>query len=438
MEKLQTMYKTILGDHFPSTMEIRFGESVFLYEKVGWEIGGEIKGLRYGDNPGQTAALYKPINGNLVLGDVRILYDGKWLASSPELLQSGKHPGKTNITDPDNALNILRYFMDAPVAAIMKHNNPCGVAVGTTLLDAYQKANMADRVAAFGGTIELNSTLDKETAEAIIQNYSEVVVAPDYEEGVLGILATSKNLRVMRIANMDGLHEYIGFPVLEFKTLIDGGQLVQTSFIPQARTLDDIKALPLGYHETKTRGRFEIKRTPTEAEYLDMGFGWLVESGVASNSVLFVKDLATVSIGTGGQDRVGIAKQAVRKAYDNCKDTLCFQETGALSFNELELGLSGKEIPTRKSREIFESLKDPQQLQRSILWSAQESKGGLEGAVAVSDAFFPFRDGVDVCLNEGITAIIQPGGSERDFEAIQACNEAGATMVFTGQRSFKH
>ena len=127
MEKLQTMYKTILGDHFPSTMEIRFGESVFLYEKVGWEIGGEIKGLRYGDNPGQTAALYKPINGNLVLGDVRILYDGKWLASSPELLQSGKHPGKTNITDPDNALNILRYFMDAPVAAIMKHNNPCGV-----------------------------------------------------------------------------------------------------------------------------------------------------------------------------------------------------------------------------------------------------------------------------------------------------------------------
>ena len=438
MENLQKIYKTILGDHFPSSMEIRFGGSVFLYEKVVWEIGDEIKGLRYGDNPGQEAALYRPINGNLVLGDVHILYEGKWLASSPELLQSGKHPGKTNITDPDNALNILRYFMDWPVAAIMKHNNPCGVAIGKTLLDAYQKANMADRVAAFGGTIAVNKALDTETAEAIIQNYSEVVVAPEYEEGVLDILARSKNLRVMRIDGMDRLQEYVGFPVLEFKSLMDGGQLVQISYIPQARTLEDVKALPLGYHETNTRGRFEIKRTPTESEYKDMWFGWLVESGVMSNSVLFVKDLATVAIGAGGQDRVGIAKQAVRKAYDNSKDTLCFNEIRGLSFNELELGLRGKEIPTKKSREIFESLKDPQQLQRSILWSAQESKGGLEGAVAVSDAFFPFRDGVDVCLNEGITAIIQPGGSERDFEAIQACNEAGATMLFTGQRSFKH
>jgi phosphoribosylaminoimidazolecarboxamide formyltransferase/IMP cyclohydrolase len=218
------------------------------YEKVGWDIAGEVKGLRYGENPGQEAALYKLVNGNFILGEVETILPGRYLASDVELLQSGKHPGKTNITDTDNALNILRYFANVPAVSIMKHNNPCGVAIATgndSLTDVYQKANLADRVAAFGGTIALNRTVDKATAEAIAQNYAEVVVAPEFEEGVMDIFAAKKNLRVMKIGDMARLQEYVGVPVLDFKSLMDGGIVVQTSYVPKATTLDDIKALPI-------------------------------------------------------------------------------------------------------------------------------------------------------------------------------------------------
>ena len=126
-----------------------------VYEKATWVIDGVEKGLRYGENPGQEAALYKLVNGNLALGQVKTIQPGRYLASDAELLQSGKHPGKTNITDADNALNILRYLTDRPAAVIVKHNNPCGVARSETLAEAYRKANMADRVAAFGGRIAL-------------------------------------------------------------------------------------------------------------------------------------------------------------------------------------------------------------------------------------------------------------------------------------------
>ncbi len=422
-KKLQKDYKTILGDHFSDTMSISFGNKTLQYEKVGWDIGGERKGLRYGENPGQEAALYKLVNGNLVLGDVEPIQPGRYLASDIELLQSGKHPGKTNITDADNALNILRYFTNERVVAIMKHNNPCGVAIGKDLLDAYQKANMADRVAAFGGTIALNREVDKETAEAITKNYSEVVVAPEYGSGVMNIFAKKKNLRVMKIGNMDNLKQWVGERVLDFKSLIDGGIIVQTSYVPKALTLDDIKALPLGYHDHKGY-MHKIVREPNEQEYRDMLFGWLVESGITSNSVIYVKDGVTVGIGTGEQDRVGVAEIARDKAYEKLKDKLCFEEHG-IPFNSLLDALKEDYV---KSNEIL----------LDIDHKVHEVHGGLEGAVTVSDAFFPFRDGVDVGLREGVTAIIQPGGSERDFESIEACNEANATMVFTGQRSFKH
>ena len=139
MKDLKAAYRTIEADHFAPKMEISFitgdRRETLRYEKVTWNIGGEEKGLRYGENPGQEAALYKLVNGNLVLGDVEMLQPGQYLASTPELLQSGKHPGKTNVTDTDNALNILRYLTDKPCAVIVKHNNPCGVALGGTLVN---------------------------------------------------------------------------------------------------------------------------------------------------------------------------------------------------------------------------------------------------------------------------------------------------------------
>ncbi|MGD9329656.1 MAG: IMP cyclohydrolase, partial [Desulfobacterales bacterium] len=152
-EDLKKMYRTIVEDHFPPRMEIAFVDAddqrqTLFYERVSWTIDGEAKGLRYGENPGQEAALYRLVNGNLALAGTRTIQPGRYLASDIELLQSGKHPGKTNLTDADNALNILRYFPDTPTSVIVKHNNPCGVAQADSLADAYQRAYMADRVAA--------------------------------------------------------------------------------------------------------------------------------------------------------------------------------------------------------------------------------------------------------------------------------------------------
>ena len=149
--------------------------------------------------------------------------------------RSGKHPGKTNITDADNSLNILRYFNDYPVTVIVKHNNPCGVARGKTLAESYHKALMADRIAAFGGAVAVNKPLDMETAKLITESYLEVVVAPEFEEGTLELLAAKKNLRVMKIGNMSKLHDFVGEQFVDFKSLIDGGLVAQWSFVPRLK-----------------------------------------------------------------------------------------------------------------------------------------------------------------------------------------------------------
>ncbi len=414
-QDLKKMYKTIMDDHFPPRMEIAFvgddNRQTLFYEKVSWVVEGVQKGLRYGENPGQEAALYKLANGNLALGEAQSIQPGRYLASDVELLQSGKHPGKTNLTDADNCLNILRYFTDKPTVVIVKHNNPCGVARANTLEAAYQKANMADRVAAFGGCIGLNHPVDKATAEAICEQYAEVVVAPDFEPGVMDVFAKKKNLRIIGIQNMSRLQTYVGERVVEFKSLIDGGIIAQWSFVPETRTKEDLKPA-----ESEFKGQtYRIKRTPTPQEYEDMLFGWLVESGITSNSVIYVKDQVTVGIGTGEQDRVGVAEIAKEKAYRKLADRYCFEEL---------------KIP-------YNNLTDEDQKKAFDERVAQE-KGGLIGAAMVSDAFFPFRDGVDVGIREGISAVIQPGGSLNDYQSIEACNESDVTMVYTGQRSFKH
>ena len=258
------------------------------------------------------------------MGETETLQPGQYLASDIELLQSGKHPGKTNITDADNSLNILRYFIDKPTAVIVKHNNPCGVARADSLADAYLQANMADRVAAFGGCIALNRAVDKSTAEAISQQYAEVVVAPEFEDGVMDIFAAKKNLRIVRINNIERLNTFVGQRCVEFKSLIDGGLIAQWSFVPNTRTKEDLKLAECQYKgET-----YRIDRQPTQAEYDDLIFGWLVESGITSNSVIFVKDQVTVGIGTGEQDRVGVAEIARDKAYRKLADRYCFDGLG--------------------------------------------------------------------------------------------------------------
>ncbi len=430
MAELKQMYRTVMDDHFPERMLIQFGNQILVYRKRTWRIPdektGELieKGLRYGENPGQEAALYELVNGNLVLGACEFIGPGKGQVSAiseREMLQSGKHPGKTNLTDADNALNILKYLMDRPAAAIMKHNNPSGVAYGENLAEAYTRANMADRIAAFGGCLAVNRSMDKSTAELVSENYLEVVVAPDFEESALDILKRRANLRILRMPRMDRLAEYRDARFVDFKSLMDGGVIVQQSSVNAVKTKEDFKPAAATY-KGKT---YRVERQPTDEEYQDMIFGWAVEQGVTSNSVLYVKNGQTVGIGTGEQDRVGVAEIAVFKAYTKYADALCFLKYG-IPYKTLEM-------------EIAQGKKDAS-LKEEIDAQTQEDRGGIKGAVMISDAFFPFRDGVDVGIKEGVTGIVHPGGSDRDFESIAACNEANpkVTMVFTGQRAFKH
>ncbi len=430
MSDIKKMYKTIMADNFPAEMTILFGDQKLVYRKRSWKLAdestGEVieKGLRYGENPDQQAAMYQLVNGNLALAGVKFIEPGNGLVSSiteEQMIQAGKHPGKTNFTDLDNALNILKFLMDRPAAAIMKHNNPCGVAHGKTVAEAYGRANMADRIAAFGGCLVVNRAMDKQAAEMANANYLEVVAAPDYEEGAVVILAKRKNLRIIKLEKIAELAKYRDMSFVEFKALIDGGLIVQQSQKNKIRTKAD-------FQEAKTvyKGKeYKIERKPTDKEYDDMLFGWNVEQGITSNSVIYVKDGVTVGIGTGEQDRVGVAEIAIFKAYTKYADALCFKRYG-VPYKDFELEAGQGKRDKGALKEIDEQTK--------------KEKGGLIGSIMVSDAFFPFRDGVDVGIKEGISAIVQPGGSDRDFDAITACNEANpkVTMVFTGQRVFKH
>ncbi|MBP7902192.1 MAG: IMP cyclohydrolase [Spirochaetes bacterium] len=427
MKDIKSSYMTVMDDHFPDEMSITFGNQTLKYKKRSWKIQDEgtliEKGLRYGENPGQEAALYELVNGNLVLGKCEFITPGNSLVSAIDedaMLQSGKHPGKTNFTDIDNSLNILKYF-DRPTSVIVKHNNPCGVSSSDDILDALKKSYYADRIAAFGGCVALNKALTKECAEFISSEYFEVVVAPEFENGAMDILSKKKNLRIIKISAMDNLSKYKSMRFVDFKSLIDGGIIVQQSPINIINSKNDLKIA-----ETEYKGaKYSIERKPTDNEYKDMLFGWNVEQGVTSNSVLYVKDETTVGIGTGEQDRVGVAEIAIFKAYQKYSDKLCFEKF-KLPFKNLELAVSEGKESADKIKEIMNETK--------------AAKGGLIGSAMVSDAFFPFRDGVDVAIKEGISAIVQPGGSVRDFESIEACNSADpkVTMVYTGQRAFKH
>lgn len=427
-EDLKKMYRTVMEDHFPDSLRMIFGDQELVYRKRTWKFpdskSGELieKGLRYGENPGQEAALYELVDGNLTLGGCRFIDPNNGLVSAireEDMLQEGKHPGKTNLTDLDNGLNILKYLTGKPAAAILKHNNPCGAAFGQTLAQAYHRANRADRIAAFGGCLVANRPVDKETAALISENYLEVVGAPDYEEGALEILKKRANLRIIQISRMDRLADYLTRRFVDIKSLTDGGLIVQQSPLNKVKGAADLKLA-----ETVRDGKvYKIRREPTAKEMEDLLFGWFIEQGVTSNSVLYVKDECTVGIGTGEQDRVGVAEIAVYKAYQKYADALCFDRHG-IPYKDLELAIEKGMRPKEQKEEIDAETK--------------EANAGLKGATMVSDAFFPFRDGIDVGIRQGITAVVQPGGSMRDWEVIEACNESDVTMVLTGQRAFKH
>jgi phosphoribosylaminoimidazolecarboxamide formyltransferase/IMP cyclohydrolase len=428
MEDIKGMYKKVVKDKFPDTIKIDLGGQVLSYRKKVWNIFDADekcdveRGLRYGDNPDQPSAIYELVNGNIVLGDVRFFDFENGLVSrvsEKDMLQVGKHPGKINLTDVDNGLNILKFLDQKPACAIMKHNNPCGAAYGSTVAEAFDKAFWCDRIAAFGGAVVFTKTVDVETAKAMVPYYFEVVCAPDFEGGAIDILKKWKNLRLLQIGEIERLRSYKTKRHIDIKSLMDGGLVLQESQPFRIKRKEDLKPAEANY-----KGQaYKIKRMPTEKEYRDMLFGWYVESGVSSNSALFVKDEATAAIGTGEQDRVGVVEIAVYKAYTKFLDKEVYKKFNIpYAVFKLEAGRG-----LRKMDDLAEIEK-----------ATREAKAGLVGSVVVSDGFFPFRDGADAAIKEGATGIIQPGGSERDYEVIEACNEAGVTMVFTGQRLFKH
>ncbi|MDF1620347.1 bifunctional phosphoribosylaminoimidazolecarboxamide formyltransferase/IMP cyclohydrolase [Defluviimonas nitratireducens] len=312
--------------------------------------------LRYGENPHQSAAFY---------------LDG---SNRPGVATAQQHQGKelsyNNINDTDAAFELVAEFpVDTPACAIIKHANPCGVATGATLAEAYGRAFDCDRTSAFGGIIALNQVLDGKTAEEICNIFTEVVIAPEATDEAKAVFAAKKNLRLLTTGALPD-------PKAAITTYrqVAGGFLVQGKD-NGAITLADLKVV--------------TERQPSEQELKDLLFAWKVAKHVKSNAIIYVKDGATVGVGAGQMSRVDSTRIAARKAQDMAE----------------VLGLSAPLT---------------------------------QGSVVASDAFFPFADGLITAAEAGATAIIQPGGSMRDQEVIDAANERGLAMVFTGMRHFRH
>jgi phosphoribosylaminoimidazolecarboxamide formyltransferase/IMP cyclohydrolase len=319
--------------------------------------GRLIEKLRYGENPHQAAAFYRTP-------------DARFGVSTARQAQ-GKQLSYNNINDTDAAFECVAEFDPARTAAcaIIKHANPCGVAEGETLVDAYRKALACDTTSAFGGIVALNRTLDAAAARAITDIFTEVIIAPDATAEAIAIVGAKKNLRLLLAGGLPDPRA----SGLTAKT-VAGGLLVQTR---DNAVVDDMDLRPV------------TKRAPTNAELRDLRFAFRVAKHVKSNTIVYAKDLATVGIGAGQMSRVDAARIAARKAEDAAK----------------ELGL-----------------KEP----------------ATKGAVVASDAFFPFADGLLVAIEAGATAVIQPGGSMRDNEVIEAADAHGIAMVLTGTRHFRH
>ena len=308
----------------------------------------KVMDLRYGENPHQQAAFYRdlhPAPGSL--------------ATFSQL--QGKELSYNNIADSDAAWECVRQF-DAPACVIVKHANPCGVAVGATVLDTYEKAYQTDPTSAFGGIIAFNRPLEGATAKTILdRQFVEVLIAPDYDDDALAYARKKANVRVLRIALSPASQGFID------AKRVGSGLLLQTT---------DDRSISAADLSTVTRVQ------PSAAQLADLLFAWKVAKFVKSNAIVYARDQRTIGVGAGQMSRVYSARIAGIKATD-----------------------AGLVVP---------------------------------GSVMASDAFFPFRDGLDAAAEAGIKAVIQPGGSMRDAEVIAAADEHGIAMVFTGVRHFRH
>ncbi|WP_112942634.1 MULTISPECIES: bifunctional phosphoribosylaminoimidazolecarboxamide formyltransferase/IMP cyclohydrolase [unclassified Rhizobium] len=322
-------------------------------------IGGVLKEeMRYGENPHQTAGFY-------VTGENR---PG---VATATLLQ-GKQLSYNNINDTDGAFELIGEFSPektGPACAIIKHANPCGVATGPTLKDAYLRALACDSTSAFGGIIALNQLLDAETAEEIVKLFTEVIIAPEVTEEAKAVIAAKKNLRLLVTGGLPDPRSR----GLTAKT-VAGGLLVQSR---DNGMIDDIEL------------KVVTNRQPTAQELVDLKFAYTVAKHVKSNAIVYAKDGQTAGIGAGQMSRIDSARIAALKAEDAAK---------------------------------------------AMGWAEPMTKGS---AVA-SEAFFPFADGLLSAIAAGATAVVQPGGSMRDQEVIDAANEHNVAMVFTGMRHFRH
>ena len=296
--------------------------------------------LRYGENPHQQGARYT-------------FGDSCWDVA---VQHQGKEMSYLNVYDADAAWRLVHTLGDDPAAAVIKHANPCGAAVASDIATAYRLAHECDPVSAYGGIVALNRPMTADVAEALTSVFTEVVIAPGYDEGALAVLATKENLRVLETRPA-------AVAPLELRG-IEGGLLVQTTDVV---TID------------RAAWKVVTDRTPTEQEWADLELAWKVAARVTSNTIVLVKDGQAVGIGAGQQNR---------------------RDAGILA--------------------------------------GQKADGRAKGGACASDAFFPFRDGLDAAIEAGATAVVQPGGSIRDQDVIDAANEAGLAMVFTSERHFKH
>ena len=280
MSDLKSMYSTVHKDAFPDTMTIILGDEKLVYQKRTWTLDNEEKGLRYGENPDQPAALYALKEGSITCGGLNWRGPGNGIVSAlteSQMIQAGKHPGKTNLTDVDNGANILQYLTERPAAVILKHNNPSGAAWSNDgIAAALEKAFWCDRIAAFGGAVVVNRPFTREAAEIVAANYFEVVAAPAFEEGVVDILKGRKNLRIMELPGLGRLEELTSSAFLDIKSLADGGIIVQKSFVN--RILEAKDFLPAT--ATTKEGVSVAARAPSKQELDDLRFAWAVEAGV--------------------------------------------------------------------------------------------------------------------------------------------------------------
>ena len=289
-QQIRKIYRTAREEGFPGTLSITLGDRVYEYSKVQWTVEGRPRGLRYGTNPHQKAALYKPKGSRIGIGTVEWL---KW----------GKDgPSATNVEDGSHGLRIVSYFTE-PAVAVMKHLNPSGVAVAHSaepLGKVYVRARDADPRAAFGSVVVLNTTVDKPTADEIVSTFVEVVYAPDYEPGTLAVFEKRKDLRIGKVSKKT-VYDHDTPP--EVIVLEDGSIVVEEPYNTGISSHNHLKQLVV-----------PTKRVPSEREYNDLLHAWWVACEVRSNAVVFWKDGTSLAIGTGQQDRIGAIEHCIDKA----------------------------------------------------------------------------------------------------------------------------